>query len=272
MEENNQVKDQELYDDEEFELSHTDKLVGIFTEPKVTFEQISKFPAKATDWFIPLILMALVAIFSNIIMMSNPTIKYQIVEERLNELEEKLDKEVEAGNITREKADSQLEFTREMMEGNNIIGLLVQGIGTVIALFIFFTITAIVFHALSKIILKGQGTYAASLVAYGLPYYVYIIHMIIMVLIAMAMDKYIADLSIATFADLDKHTFVGFILSKLDPFSIWFYGLIAIGLAKMHKSNEVGKYMGLVYGSWLGFSLILFILSKYIPFFQNFIM
>ena len=37
---------------EEDELSHTDKLAGLFTEPSSTFQSIAKFPPKVIDWLL----------------------------------------------------------------------------------------------------------------------------------------------------------------------------------------------------------------------------
>lgn len=270
MEENNEIKNEELLEDEEFELSHADKLAGIFTEPKVTFEKIAKFPPKITDWLIPLFLLAIVAVFSNIIMMSNPVIKYQVIEEQISKMEKEFDKAVEEGTISREEAESRIESARDMMEGG-AVGMVIQSVGTVFVLFIIFFLISFVFHVIAKFVLGGQGSYSASMVAYGLSFYISIIQVIIMVLAAMLADKLFTDLSIATFLDMDKHTFVGFLLSKADIISIWFYGIFAIGLAKMHGSDNTKKYMAMVYGVWIGFSLLLFFVSKTVPFFGNFI-
>ncbi len=270
MEENNNANNQILNEDEEFELNHTDKLVGVFTEPKITFERIANFPPKVMDWLLPLFLLTVVAVFSNIIMMSNPTIKYKIIEEQTSKMEEQFDKLVEEGKMTQEQADTQIETAREFMEGGTL-GTIMQVVSTVIMLFIFFFLISFVFFLLAKLVFKGDGSYSASMVAYGLPFYIAVIQVILMVIAAMATDRLFADLSIASFLDMDKHNLVGFILSKADIFSIWFYGVFAIGLAKMHHSKETGKYMGLVYGTWIGFNLIIFALSKAFPFFSNFI-
>ena len=47
------------------ELSHSDKMIGVFTEPGKTFDNASKFPPRTKDWVLPLvILLALGVIFS----------------------------------------------------------------------------------------------------------------------------------------------------------------------------------------------------------------
>jgi hypothetical protein len=60
---------------EEFELSHKDKLVGVISKPTATFAKVAKFPAKATDWIIPMLIVIVIAILSQVLMMNNPTIK-----------------------------------------------------------------------------------------------------------------------------------------------------------------------------------------------------
>ncbi len=37
----------------EEELSHTDKMVGVFAEPATMYEKTSHFPPKTIDWIIP---------------------------------------------------------------------------------------------------------------------------------------------------------------------------------------------------------------------------
>ena len=44
----------------EEELGHSDKLVGVFAEPKTMFEKMSHFPPKTMDWFLPVILLLVV--------------------------------------------------------------------------------------------------------------------------------------------------------------------------------------------------------------------
>lgn len=64
----------------EAELSHTDKMVGIFSEPSTTYESTAKFPPRTMDWFLPLLFVVILSIASQFILFSNPEIKYQIVQ------------------------------------------------------------------------------------------------------------------------------------------------------------------------------------------------
>ncbi|HEX9741018.1 MAG TPA: hypothetical protein VGA29_09590, partial [Ignavibacteriaceae bacterium] len=48
------------------ELSHTDKMTGIFTEPSATFERIAKFTVKTVDWFLPMLILFLIVAITRI--------------------------------------------------------------------------------------------------------------------------------------------------------------------------------------------------------------
>jgi hypothetical protein len=250
---------EEQFEEEEFEPSHTDKLVGVFSEPAPTFETMSKFPAKATDWVLPLLLMIVIAIASNVIMMNNPIIQQEMVEKRQEAVKEM----VEKGELTQEQADQQMERVRQFMGSS--ASTIIQGISIAIFSFITLLIVAGVFHLISKFGLKGEGTYSGSLVAYGLPYYIVVVQLIVMVIIALLTDKFMMGTSVTDFVGITRDSFAGFILSKADPFSIWFYAVVSIGLAKMHKSETMGKYFGIVFGLWLGFAVVMYFLSQAVP-------
>ncbi len=255
-----------LEDDEEFELSHTDKMIGLFSEPANIFEQIAKAPVKVVDWLVPVIVFIVVLALSTVIMQSNAQIKYDMVEKQTAAMEKTMEEYVNSGAMTQEQADTQIERTREMMSEGGIAMLIPQIIGIVIFTFIVFFILSGFYYGVVRLILKGDGTFSSAMVAYGLPFYIAIVQSILIVIVAMLMNKMVTDLSIATFLDLDKTEFIGFLLSKADVVSIWFYVVVGIALAKMFKSENSGKYVGMVIGLWLGFSLLFFYLSTAVPF------
>lgn len=256
-------------EEENYEPSHSDKLVGVFTEPANTFEETSKFPPKAMDWLIPIVLVIIVAALSNYLIMSNPEIKLAVIEKQMEQIEERFDEMVEQGQMTQDQADQQLDQIRDRMEsgmGNILFSL----IGIVIFTFVAFFVVSAVFFLFAKFIYKDTGNYSAAMVAYGLPHYIIVIQLVVMVILAFVMNKALNGTSVAAFLDVDKSTLGGFLLSKLDVFSIWFYAVVSIAYAKMFKSDSYGKYFGMIFGLWIGFSLLLFLLAKVFPFLRWF--
>jgi len=251
---------------EEYEISHTDKLVGVFSEPGSTFSKMSKFPPKTADWVIPILIVIVIAILSQFLMANNPTIKAALVEKQMAAVEKSFNDAVAKGQMTQAQADQQLESMRERIEQGGAVQMIGVVVGIPIATFLFFFIVSGVYLFLAKIVLKGEGTYKEAMVAYGLPHYILVIQMIIMVIAALAMNKLFTGTSVADFIGTEKNTITGFFLGKLDVFSIWFYVVFGIGLAKMFKSNNSQKFIIGVIAVWLGFSLIFFALAKSVSF------
>lgn len=274
MEENynndSQNSENEFDDEDELELTHTDKLVGVFAEPNVTFTKMAKSDPKHLDWFLPVFLMIIVAVIANFVMMSNPYIKNSVIEKQMAKMEKGLQDAVDSGAKTKEEARRDLEAIRENMEKNQAAGQVFQVIGMVIFIFGTFFIISLVYWLVAKFGLKGEGSYADAMVAFGLPYYISIIQVIVMVILALSMDKFFQGTSVGSFIDADTTTFTGFILSKLDVFSIWFYAVVSIGLAKMFKSQSTGKYYIMIFSLWIGVSLLFFVLGQLFPFLRFF--
>jgi len=272
-----EIQDQELNnehtpeEEDEYELSHTDKLIGVFTEPIRLFSKISQFPPKVVDWIAPLLLMIIVASLSNVVLMTNPTLKYSIIEKQLEETERQLDDLVESGQLSQDQADNRLERTREFMETKGGVQIMISVVAILIFTFLIFFIISALYLLMSKFLLKGEGSYASSMVGYGLPYYILILQVIIVVILSLLFDRMFTSVSVAAFAEMDVKTFSGFLLSKVDPLSIWFYTIVSIGLAKMFKSENIGKYFGMVFGLWIGFSIVFFFLAQQFTILQNFI-
>jgi len=240
----------------EQELNHSDKIVGVISEPKNIFETISHFPLKTIDWLLPLILVLVILCVTTVITMNNPEVKMKAKQQQ----EKVLNEMVAKGTITQEQADKQL----DMMSGSlaiifPIIGILI--IGT-----IFFFIISAIYYLFAKAIFKDNGSFTSVLVANGLTGYIVIIQVIITAVLTIAFGRLMMDTSAAAFVEADRGTIAGFFLAKLDPFSIWAYAVVAIGLAKLFKSQSTGKYFAMVFGIWIIGGLILFYIGKAVPF------
>lgn len=258
---NEETQDEELLEDE-YELTHSDKLVGVFSEPSTTFQKMAQSPVRTTDWLIPLLTFIIVLILSTVMMQTNQQIKYSMMEKQLESIEKNFDEAVNTGRMTQEQADAQMESIRDRMDQGGMAMLIPQIIGIVIFTFIVFFVISGFYFATVKFVLKGDGPYGNAMVAYGLPFYIASVQVILQVIVAMLMSKMVTDLSVTTFMSLDKTEIVGFLLSKVDIFSIWFYVVVGIAYAKMFKSDNTKKYVVTILVLWIGFSLLFFYLAK----------
>lgn len=255
---------------EELELGFSDKIVGIFTEPALTYGQVAKFPPKTIDWLLPFFILLLIVIGSQFLMMSNPIIKADALRQQREAQEKFLEKEVQEGKLTKDEAEKRMEFIEKQMEQmSGTVGLAITSISILVMGFIIFFFVVLVYYLISKFTLKGEGTYSSALVASGLTSYIGMIQVVLATILSIVFDRMIRDTSVASLMNSDKTELAGFMLSKLDPISIWTYIVLGIGLAKMFKSDDIKKYVTVILAVWIGWSIITFILSRWLPFLSN---
>jgi hypothetical protein len=255
--------------DEPEELNHSDKAAGVFTSPSETFHHISLFPPRTMDWLLPVFILLLVAAAAQLIILNNDEVYYNTKQSTLTKAEERLNKSVEEGKITKDQAEQRYEMIEKQYEmSRSTIGKVMTVVSIFIMGFIFIFIIVGIHYLIIRFGLKGDGNFASALVANGLPAYISIIQVILGLILAFVFGRAFADTSLASFLDADKTTLTGFIFAKLDPISIWIYSVVSIGLAKMFKSTSAGKYFAVVFGVWIIGTLIWFLLGKLFPVLQ----
>lgn len=252
------------------ELSHTDKFVGVISEPANLFSKLAFQNVKTTDWMLPLLSVMIISIVATFIYMSNPEIRLEMQQQQKKAMQEQFDKMIQSGQMTQAQADERLEQTSKMMD-NPMFIYLFPSIGIFIMTIIwFFVITTIAF-LIAKFALKGDGGFTQAMSAMGLPLYITVLQTIVLIILGLLMGKMLTGLNPASLTGMDVKTFSGFLLSRLDVFSIWFYVVVGIAFAKMFKSDNVKKYVITSVGVWLVFMFIIFGLSRVSPFFGNMI-
>lgn len=248
------------------ELSHSDKLLGIFSSPSKTFEDMAKHPPRTIDWLLPVLLVIVLTILSNFLLMSKPEIKYQAQQKAIEQMQKNFDKMVEKGQMTREMADESIEKVRDQMEQGAGSGMAFQAIGIIIFVFVAFFIVTAVYFLFARFALKGDGTYASAMVANGMSYYIIAVSILVSTIASVLMNRLIQGTSLAAFMNMDKSTFGGFIMGKLDVFLIWALAITAIGYAKMFKSADTKKYYFMIFGIWIVWGLLGYAIAKAVPF------
>ena len=252
------------------ELSHTDKIMGVISEPSNLFSKLAFLKVKATDWLLPLLALIIVSIVATFIYMSNPEIKYEMQQQQEKAMREQFDKMVESGQMTQQQADEQIDRTREMMT-NPMFVFLFPSIGIIIMMFIWFFAFTTVGFLVAKFVLKGDGSYTQAMSAMGLPLYISVLQSVVLIILGILIGKMITGLNPASLTGMDVKEFPGFLLSRLDVFSIWFYTVLGIAFAKMFKSDNTKKYVITSLVLWLVIMFIIFGLGQVSSIFKNMI-
>ncbi|GMU94553.1 MULTISPECIES: YIP1 family protein [Ignavibacterium] len=249
------------------ELSHSDKMIGVFTEPSNTFETIAKFPVRSIDWVLPVVIVFILIGLMRSLAMLNEEVALQTRQAQI----EMFDKMVSEGKMTQEQADQAIEGIEKQMEFmRGPVGWIINVVSTLIFGFIFFFIIAGIYFLFIKFLLKGEGSYQHVLVASGLTSYITMIQVLIGGILTFLLGKIIMDTSVANFIELEKGSLVKFFVSKIDPISIWAYSVLAIGLARLNRAQSSAPYFILVFVLWILGGLLFFALGKVFPFLGGF--
>jgi hypothetical protein len=255
-----EIKDQDITapehepEEEELEQSHTDKLVGLFTEPVETFKTLAKFAPKTVDWVVPLIIFSIVAVIAFGVQMSDSQVEYEFIEKQMPRVEESLQSAIDSGAITEEQADTQRGLARKMIV-----------ISTYAAKFfipwVMTLISALIYLFLAKYVNNGQGTYKSSLVALSLPAYILMLGAIATAILTLATGSFYQSVNLSELLSMDPDSFTGKLLLLVDAFMIWYFIIVSIAYTKIFGGKGFGSYAVIVFGFWLLISVVMVLLT-----------
>ena len=215
------------------------RMVGTFSSPGKTFASLNQ-QVEHMDWFIPLIVAAVVAMISAYIIM--PIAKT----DALNAVPEHIQKDATL-------SDEQQAQVQESMEKVGSIAVVVLApIGMAASLFI----QAAVFLALANFILGGVGNYKKTLAVVSYSTLVGIPGAIVTVPLMLAKGSFNVQVGPGLLlpATMDG-SYIYQVLTMINLFSIWQYALVAIGLGIIAGIPTKRMACG-VFGLWIVYILI----------------
>ena len=229
------------------DISLTDALSGVFTEPGNTFTDI-KNSSKKTYWVIPIIILAIVTSLASFIVLNDEELSSEIKKNQIEAMKERFDKAVKEGQMTREQANEQLESTQKMFGGNMFIifGIL----GGFFSVLLFFFLKALVYFGVFKIF-KGTGTYLNMLNVLGIASVITSIQILIDSVLAIFTGRLFVNIGpvlLFTQEQLGKEMFT--FIANFDLINIWYLVIASIGLAKV-SNVKTSTSLVTVFVLWL---------------------
>jgi hypothetical protein len=236
------------------QMSFTDKIVGLFTEPGNVFDSIRQFPIKVVDWLIPILIMIAFVITSTLIQSNNPAIKSELRQQQLANMQ----KAVDEGKMTQDQVEKNL----DTIEKFKVFGIL---IGVPIGTFVMMAFMALIYWIIAKYGLGGSPSYGHVFVLMGLTSIFGIIEVIITLALSILMGKSNAAPNLSLLVSSVNSGPMFSILKSIDPISIWSMIVVGIGLGKLSLA-DTKKSLIWVIGLWIIFILLgAFVFSK-LPF------
>ncbi len=231
------------------ELSVTDAITGVFTEPGETFAEIKNYPKK-NYWILPIIILVVISIASAFMVTHDEELYSQIKDKQTKAAKERFDEAVKSGSMTREQANDQMDKMDKGFNKSNPIFLVFTIAGPIVSTFIIFFFRGAVFFVVLKIF-KGTAGFMSILSVLGLASIIDSLQTIIDTVLAIIMGRLqanIGPLLLVTSESVGENMYK--FLAHLDVFNFWFFAIVATGLAKVSGLKN-SQTMPVVFGLWL---------------------
>jgi hypothetical protein len=210
------------------------RMVGALFSPGRTFAAVNAH-AEHRDWYLPMIVIAIVGMFSAYLLMSTAkTAGMQAVQEQLAKDE----------SLTEEQRGLALESAQRMM---GLGAVVLPSIGTAVMIFV----QAAIFLALSNFVFGGDGTYKKTLAVVSYSSLVAIPAAVITVLLTMATGSTTFQVGLGLLVPGSMEaSYINHFLSMITVFAVWKYLLIAVGLGAVAGIRTKLAGIG-IFGLWI---------------------
>lgn len=238
-------------------MSLAARLMNVFATPGDVFEDVKNSAPSTANWVVPVSLFGIVSAISVVIIFSQPAVVQKTLEPR----EKMIEQQANAGKISRESADKQIEVLEKY---GPLILKITGGVGAVCMSFILLFGWAFVFWLLGRFFLKSSLNYMKLAEMLGLASAISVLQQIIKMLLVVSFSNPMASPSLAMLLkNPDPQNKLFMLLSALDVLTIWVLAVRSIGLAKL-ANVSFARAAVLVFASWwVLFGLMLVVTSAF---------
>ncbi|MEX1138436.1 MAG: YIP1 family protein [Bacteroidota bacterium] len=203
-------------------------IANVFASPSEAFQGLSSTSPKATNWVLPMILMAALGVLFVYLIFSNDAIKTQIFDMQAQQFE----KAVAEGRMTQQEADQ----VRDQMQKTGMGLFMVFGsLPILIFTAAYFFLGALFLWLASKILWKSPLKYGKYLEAYGIASWIGVLGSVVTMGMVLGMNSMFSTPSLGLlFADTyDATDTMHKFASAFNIFSVWQAVVTGIGLGSL---------------------------------------
>lgn len=203
------------------------RLMNVFAIPGDVFAEVRLRAASVANWLAPALLTTLVMALTSLIVMSQPAIQQKIREQQ----EQALEKYVQSGRITREKADQQLAMIEKFSGPMKLVGSSFAGVMYGFGRMFWW---ATVLWLLGRSMLRARFPYVKAMEVAGLAGMIGVLGLIVTLLLQINFSDPNSSPSLALLVDkFDTKNIGHLVLAAANVFHIWQAVVLAIALSRL---------------------------------------
>ena len=234
--------------------------MNVFAVPGDVFDEVKASAHNAGNWLMPAFLGAVVGVFSVFFVFSDPAILRPIQEQQEQALEKRLDKMVQAGQITRQQADEQKKMAEKFM--GPLMMKISGSVGAVFWSFARVFLWGLVLWLLGRWLLQVRFGYLKAVEIAGLAGMIAVLGTLVKMLLQVNLSSLTSSPSLAlAVKTFDPTNPWHLVLAGLNVFDLWELGLLAFGLARL-TGVPFARAALPVMGVWVLFSSALIALAS----------
>lgn len=224
-------------------MSLSGRLMNVYAAPGEVFESIKPTPSAASNWLVPILLACMVGVLNVWVMFSQPGVQQQMKEQQAAKFQEM----VEAGKMTQKQAE---DIQSKLGDTQFMIAKIAGSFGAVVVSFIWLFFISLVLWLLARWIFKARFAYMKTVEMVGLCTMIGVLGGIIGMLVIVATGNMYATPGPALLiGDYDLENKIHLMLSSLNLVTLWYIGVLSVGLSKLAGKPLITAALWL-YGGW----------------------
>ncbi len=175
------------------------------------------------NWLVPAMLLGVVSVLLVVVTYLQPNIQHRLREQQAKIIEP----QIKAGKLTQADADRYLDLMEK-------VAAPILSVSVVVVSFIRVLWWALVLWLLGRMPLKVKLGYPKALEVAGLAMMISVLGTIVTLLLTVNLARMVATPSLAlVVSDFDETRKSHLFLAAVNVFSVWFIGVMSVGLAKL---------------------------------------
>jgi len=225
------------------------KFMGLYTEPGKVFKNLSYFKPNFLNWLIPILVYIFIFSVCEYVMLNNSNVRKTKFENYYQKIENQVKSSMRKGKLTRKEAEEVLDMEYEKAKyfsiGSEFVPTFVFKLVTTF-LHVFIVVT--IFQFFMNLFFSEIFVFKRTLIIYGLSFIVLVPEVLVRTVIVLLTGSYISVLDFSVF--FTANSFITFFTRNINPFVLWFYLILCIGIIKTYRIKNKKKIYFFIFGGW----------------------